>query len=789
MNDTPKPMQRSGTTRPELNPFPSAGVARLVLPGAEFWSIETEALKQARNHLLNYLRRATQEQQQPERSDSQGHVLAIVGDYGTGKTHIAQDMLYQIAAEENSHLHPLYLDAPSDSFMALYRNRFMKELNRNEVLQRVDDYYADIVADELDSSELTKRVAQTLRQRTISADEVVKNFGLMESKFERELYKKLKDVTEQSDFATALLLLRRPEFKAAVWEWLKGNPPDKILQEREITRQIANDADALEAIGVMAFLFGQQGHRFILFIDEIEKILSFTAENQPSEATILALKKLMEVMSLTRALLVLIGLPEFKEFLPEDARQRITSIVHPSALTVNEIEQYIREAKRRATDTDSIDPFTMDAIYYLAEIAGGNARKVVRLCHHAYSAAGVAGSNVTPSMLREITREQFELSTDEDVIAEITRSIESHGWLFEKEKTLDLDGSEQRVNLWLPVGEKGAGVALLVTSSILLEAEAQALAERTEAMTKENATKARIETVLVINGYVSDNLRPELERSFGKVILYRLRTFRQNLDSALTDVRTRLEQQDREDLLSAIKQRVDEITRQNNTIDDHLSEVLRRAFGRGELQAAVSTGLRNVFGQLASNTSLSETNYPRVAAVFDEALRAIDDIHGLDATLDLIIGLPQWIVHNMDLERYSYSRRHASQDSLLEAYNSLRGPGYLLLVRAACLAFRRGVFTCLNEYPVATDEFPFDVITEMCQAFDSLSERVDLRDLVEEVNSLNRHVVAELGLDEYLEGTKTAWRAPSRSAAMKATDTVRQLGDGVYWAVRDEIRR
>jgi KaiC/GvpD/RAD55 family RecA-like ATPase len=140
--------------------------------------------------------------------------LAIVGDYGTGKTHIAQDMLRQIAAEGNPNLHPLYLDAPSDTFLALYKERFLRKLDRNTVLRRVDEYYADIVADELIKSKLTRPVAEALRKREISPDEVVRNFGLIESKFVRALAKKLKAVTEQSDFGTALLLLRRPEFQA-----------------------------------------------------------------------------------------------------------------------------------------------------------------------------------------------------------------------------------------------------------------------------------------------------------------------------------------------------------------------------------------------------------------------------------------------------------------------------------------------------------------------------------------------------------------------------------------------
>jgi hypothetical protein len=148
------------------------------------------------------------------------------------------------------------------------------------------------------------------------------------------------------------------------------------LEERGIRRRIDDDAAALEALGVMAFLFGQQHHRFILFIDEIEKVLSHTAAHRPEESAILALKKLMESMSKTRALLVLIGLPEFQDFLPEDARQRITAVIRPSDVTANEIAEYVREANRRAGKKDSLEPFTLDSIDYLSEIAGGNSRKM-----------------------------------------------------------------------------------------------------------------------------------------------------------------------------------------------------------------------------------------------------------------------------------------------------------------------------------------------------------------------------------------------------------------------------
>ena len=103
----------------------------------------------------------------------------------------------------------------------------------------------------------------------------------------------------------------------------RGSPPDDALVDRGIKRTLDSDPAVLETIGVLAFLFGRQNHRFVLVIDEMEKVLSHSTPRRPDEATVLAFKKLMEAMGKTRALLILGGLPDFLEVLPDDAQQRI----------------------------------------------------------------------------------------------------------------------------------------------------------------------------------------------------------------------------------------------------------------------------------------------------------------------------------------------------------------------------------------------------------------------------------------------------------------------------------
>ncbi|MFD0427245.1 hypothetical protein ACFQ60_01125 [Streptomyces zhihengii] len=113
-----------------------------------------------------------------------------------------------------------------------------------------------------------------LKDRRLHPQEVVRRLGLSESAFLQSLQARLGHITEHSDFGTALALFLRPEFEAAVWEWLAGHPADPVLKERGVVRTIDTDISALEAIGVFAFLYGRQGHRFVLAVDEFEKVLS-----------------------------------------------------------------------------------------------------------------------------------------------------------------------------------------------------------------------------------------------------------------------------------------------------------------------------------------------------------------------------------------------------------------------------------------------------------------------------------------------------------------------------------
>ena len=119
-----------------VNPFPATAVAS----GAETVTVETSAVRGARHLLDDYLTARVR--------PGAGNVIAIVGDFGTGKTHLTNELLRHVDRAEGKSTHVIDIEASTGTFVALYQ-RFVAQLDEMDVMRRVREYYADIVADDL----------------------------------------------------------------------------------------------------------------------------------------------------------------------------------------------------------------------------------------------------------------------------------------------------------------------------------------------------------------------------------------------------------------------------------------------------------------------------------------------------------------------------------------------------------------------------------------------------------------------------------------------------------------
>lgn len=557
------------------NPFPATAVARLSQRKHHRLTVETDALKKMRLEVEDFF--ANQK--------GEGKTVCVIGEYGTGKTHLLLETLHSIIDLEDETIHAFYVDAPSDSFLSLYQKRFLPRLERYDVQIRLREIFRQVVIGELESDPIFEKVVSNIRNGKLEVDSVIKQYGLMESNLLQQFSHRLKGIAEDECFSAALFLLNSPIFQEDVWDWLEGNPPTKALQERGITRVIDNDPIALESIGVFAFLLGQEGHKFVLMIDELEKVISSSQEI--SASTTLAFKKLFEAISKTKALLILSGLQDFYETMPIDAQERVSAIIRPTLLNGKDIVQYIREANFKYTAQKTIEPFSRPVIDYIASISGGNARKTIRICYHAYQIATSENVKVSRKIIQEVTQDQFGTQTEGQVKEEILGVIERMGLAVEHDKRVERSQVDKKTykliqitakaDYWIAVGNDNTGIAITHVHDVFSDNDEKQIIDRATNLSYNDDKGIHIASILVVSGFIAESRSVSLSKFFDKVIPYTSREFTDHFESALSGFRIRIEERLKEDKLDLILTRMRQIERQISITNRQLDSLATKS--------------------------------------------------------------------------------------------------------------------------------------------------------------------------------------------------------------------
>lgn len=521
------------------NPFPNAAVAHVYDSPPDVLTIDTPAVRRARRVVSGYLS-ATRTPGgggdagggggSGEHLIGKGTACVIEGDYGTGKTHLALDLLARAEgarAGAGTDMRVFYQVVPGGTFTSLYTGLMKDHIGLGEMQNRVRECYSDIVADALRDRPFTEGLIEELQRGNVDPERVIDRYGLKEGALRDELRRQLREVTGNEVFGRALMLLLQPELASLAWEWLVGGYPGTVLAERGITRPIGTDIEAMDALGVVARLYGRRDRRFVLVIDEMEK-LAADWDNDVTHAQ--ALKRLLEVFRVTGALLVMCGLPDIFTILPPDPG-RVDTVIHPSLLTADDVRWYIGQTLQRATGGDGLAPFTSESADYIVYLTSGVARDVLRICYYAFDEAAETGEEVTAEVLRQVARFRVPNVSAERARGDIADVLAERGQAADRHRVLGaLPGVV--ADFWIPRGEGGAGCAILVSDSVLEDREARNLAAQAKAVASGDAERA---VILVIGGYLPEDQRRWLEAELGaaSLVVYHVRTFGRELARAL----------------------------------------------------------------------------------------------------------------------------------------------------------------------------------------------------------------------------------------------------------------
>ncbi|GAB3932812.1 hypothetical protein GCM10027614_02670 [Micromonospora vulcania] len=273
------------------------------------------------------------------------------------------------------------------------------------------------------------------------------------------------------------------------------------------------------------------------------------------------LQRLLGVFTSAGAFLVIAGLPDMLHLLSTEVRQRIGPIVRMSALSGEDVRTFIRQTQLRAFGAARLAPFTVETTEYLANLADGVPRRVVRLCYHLFQRAAQAGTPVTHVMVREVVRVQFDLASRQDVAADVRRVLTQDGWSYQRDH---LVGSmrDLPVDFWIPLEERNAGCCVLLTESVLKSEEVDELNRRVVAI---RAAVPDSEVILVVVGHLPAEFAAELAGTFSvEPIVHEPQSFAEDLSGSVKASMRRLEQAIGADALTSVRQRVERIHRQQS---------------------------------------------------------------------------------------------------------------------------------------------------------------------------------------------------------------------------------
>ncbi|MET9225513.1 hypothetical protein [Lentzea sp. NPDC003310] len=704
---------------PSDNPFLMAAVAKPREFSAGTVSIPTPSITEAVSIVDSFLRPSTL---------PSGTVIAIVGEYGTGKSHLVGAVLHHaLSAPERWRPRVAFLEARPATFVDLYKQLIGTELRRDDVCARVREFYADVLADALGESELTAGIAHRLRSGDADPVEVSDRLNLMGSKYLTRLRERLEAVTRNRAFGIVLPLLLRHDFADAAWEWLSGHHPDPVLVDRGVDTPIATEELALEAMGVIALLYSTRERKFMLAIDEMNKVVSAT--RKPTENAVDAFEKLIRVFAGAQALLVLAGLPDYLDELGGTVQQRIGRTILVSPLTADHAIEYIRQSQEAIGRGRVLHPFTEDTVRYLVKLTDGNARRIIRLCNHLYrhamdlSPRDPSRARVSEAMVRKVARDQAGARSTDHVRNEIRQVLAALGLNYERDHWMDPQ-TDSRADYWVPYGdEEGAGCALVLTDTVLTQADCDALVSRATFL--QTAAEQR-QVLLIVVGLLNADFVSELGEAFSEEpISYDHWTFTETLSSVLE---RQLRLLDRDDALALGEERFRRLGRQQANTQRMLEQALKSLTA---MRSSSERSLGQIQRELTELGSADRTAAvaespplrlpPSVMALFTTAQSLLDGLDQVDATLRTVFAAAAGDSAN-------------AIDARVAVRAQLRSPhlfsavGVGALLRTLLITFRDSINEWYRSYVPSSSGGPYPVdkdrLSALCRAYDTVYEYI-----------------------------------------------------------------
>jgi hypothetical protein len=438
-----------------------------------------------------------------------GRMLAIVGTYGAGKSHLASQVVRQWSDAEGGPLACVVRLRPQDTVYDIYLRIFeyghTSEADTQpgggikmvDVHRRVAEIYAD----------LKRELA--FRDVPPGAVPPGRSWPVMSGDLEllRALQDRLLAIVGDREFACGLSLLLHADHDIVgqAWAWLRGGPVTTDLDRRGVTVPIENEERAKVAMLALARLLNRSAGRFALVVDDVEQLGDY-ADTRHRMAAVLG--DLARWTADSGALLVVAVLARTWQRVPEGVLQRVGRIIRPDPFSTADIASYVDAVYSENPDA-SRPPFQPAAIERLHDITGGSPRQVVDACYHAAERVG-GSEQVTASLIERVSVDIFAHTPPGVVAADISGVCAALG---QRAVERPVPG-RAAARLWVPADANGAGIMIVISGPVVTSAAATRLIR----LAGKSGGTAGTEAVLVCAGPLAGSLDGRLRNAFSSVL-------------------------------------------------------------------------------------------------------------------------------------------------------------------------------------------------------------------------------------------------------------------------------
>ncbi len=420
-----------------LNPFPDYPVTRLKEePGKiQGMTILTQAIVRSRSFVDQYV---GQWKESDTGQKVEPLIVAVKGDYGTGKTHLLLDAVAQVQQGLSS-IYPdiaiLRISCHETDPVTWFKTAIGLELKRPFLQNVIVHLYAKAGQMVASESKLTKAAGKKLEEDPWSIHDLIRENLLNETGVDKQFESLLKDVCSDAseEVRKALSGLVWDETSDFSTRWLAGEKLNSLELERlRISENLSIESDTSGVLVALAAIHSYLGFPFIIIIDELEHLTRYDSANE-SKRNITWLKRLLENLANNQILIFVAGHWSAWEA-QSDYLDRYSQL-KPIELVKLTDDDVLKIVQARVSNLSS-EMFGHDQAEAIAEYGEGNIRRILSLCNVLFRESDGFRLSLNGEKIRELAEQIGQRISIDDAMLRVHEILESQGLKVQREAAI-----------------------------------------------------------------------------------------------------------------------------------------------------------------------------------------------------------------------------------------------------------------------------------------------------------------------------------------------------------------